>query len=739
MGMRVLSYLRQTLRKKDKSKDVPPARRAGDGDGDWDFGARQMPDTSTDLPPPQRRRSSSLDSPRHPPMPLADPTLRSSREPHSSETLAPTEKRVSATSVLDIGRVFPVMGNDAKVDEMKSFEPASSLPQEDSVLVAAGENAKVYRGLVNNGEKCIERRRRVQSVAAIRLSDIPSRPQLRHASSAYMTRELPPTPPLKDRDSPAPSMASLRHSQAGPSSSRSSVQQNSVSTKRSLPQLHNIWEDFLVEASENTESSGSSHPSHQCSRTSQRATVHKASDLARPFPQGPWRPNFSHPPLPRRVHSPSSSSVLSCSSAPLIQNPSSPKALDLTQPPTSPPRSLNQRDRRVRGHVRTSHQTSSSTSTFSGSTSSMASSLNMSSASSMTTVCDDNEPDTKHENFRGGDDPSICTPSAESNSRSEYFPLRLPTQRDRSPASLYSHYSQTTPYSTAPSSRAHTPVATSTPTSASLPLTPSSSRSPSRSSPLPVFKHNGRFSPRAMTGGHVGAAAATQWRRSRLINPEDLIYEPPLTPGSSKSNSFPRVSLSRRVVQGSDSSESSGTSTGCAEAEAEAEAEADEDGDDVLSDLEYYYSSHTRPRPSMPEFTPPQSAATSPRRSSMAMSLPRCKSASNINHAKRAQQRGPSSPRAEPVSPDVDEHGRKIFPHHPNQLHLFLDPLPPSPMRASVISRPPRSTSLSAKNDAAIHPDFSVFLHELRFGATFAGGCPYAVAEFESPRICSPF
>ena len=87
MGMHVISYLRQTLKRKDKEKSRA-SQAYSSADSDWDFGARQTPDlvlipssSSTSSTRQARRRSISLNNV---PRPFEFAEVLPAREPRTS-------------------------------------------------------------------------------------------------------------------------------------------------------------------------------------------------------------------------------------------------------------------------------------------------------------------------------------------------------------------------------------------------------------------------------------------------------------------------------------------------------------------------------------------------------------------------------------------------------------------------------------------------------------------------------
>ena len=64
MVMQVLSYLRRALRRKGNLKSTSKGTSSSENprrDGDWDFGARQMPDSSTHGCPPAKAIATPAD------------------------------------------------------------------------------------------------------------------------------------------------------------------------------------------------------------------------------------------------------------------------------------------------------------------------------------------------------------------------------------------------------------------------------------------------------------------------------------------------------------------------------------------------------------------------------------------------------------------------------------------------------------------------------------------------------
>ncbi|KAI5119889.1 hypothetical protein M0805_003693 [Coniferiporia weirii] len=672
MGMNVLSYLRQTLRKRDKPRDASDA-----ADSDWDFGARQTPDMTTHLRATPRRQRSASASGTRPSQPHigtlslvshadTDLSLAAPRDPLSVRPVPHSEKHDPAVAEdgnrSGPGKTLPVISGAKDADG----PPATRIP-EDDVLVAAGRSAKESRASATKSERLAERQRRVQSVASARLADPASRLPLRHVSSAYMMRDmpLPPTPPPSaDSLSPSVSPRSPR-SQSPPALGQSNIyptaRQSLLRAKRSLPQLHNVWENFLEETSKDSESSGLPGPYSRNTHSMKQVSVQKGSDLSRPLSQQSWRPQFTHPPLPQHTHTSSSASVLTTSSA--SSNKHSSSSIPSGQPcspqsSSSPTSTMQHRGIRTRGHARASHQTSSSTSSFSGSASSMGFfSRDRFSGSSMTTVYDGDNPGVKHELlelFQSGDDPA----SVELDQRAEYrHPYSQPSHPPASIDSFFSNRSRRP----APLSPSNTPVATLQKGSPDHPPTPPVSRSPSRStSPVPTRGdgHNN------VNLAHPGSnsAAHGRGRPSPVRSPKDLKHELP------ESHTFPRSSVLRRQAD----AQRNTTRLRVGNAEAAADTNADTEGediDDVLSELEYYYN----PSPQRSLFKPAlvqsrPSVIVPPLRSSSRQDpIPfRSKSASNLNHV----------PPERMGSPGADDLKWRHRSYRPDQPSMIAD-LPP--------------------------------------------------------------
>lgn len=570
---------------------------------------------------------------------------------------------------------------------------ARSDSPEDDVLVAAGESAKESRG----GGRPTEQRRRAHSIAAARLADPNARPLLRHAASSFSTSTtrdfIPPSPSPSALGSPSPSP--IPSAQSGPS--EASQRATLLQAKRSLPQLHNVWENFLEEASEEDVQSfhfpmpPQSPPRSPPQSPSHTATAHKRSSRNATSPM--------HPPLPRRLHvsSPTSSAVLTTASS--SASLSAPRSPELSQMQAAPSNQL-----RPRGHARLSHQTSSSTSSAytsnAGSTSSMAV---FSSASSMTTVYDDYEDGAQKLDVPVPPTPQSSTslsprqtkfadppisPSPVQRLRESPSPQLLPNSRGDSPTSSVSSGS----CSGSTASGSHSDSTTPTPSSVSL--TPPPSRSD-------ASKQAGRLSSHILN-------TASQYRRS----PDGGLV--------------PEMD-------------------GC-------EGE-DEDDEDMLSELGYYASASPRMKgnyrtPSSPSFSasPPVSPTPSgslilppPRRSSrnnlklaatqqqsipsssFTNSLPRAKSASNIRHDARAalerasRGAGTVSPsksslwtRSGAASPGVSSysydlhHARSQTLQSANQLHDIVDPFAAAGIESFVpmASRPAQSRQRSGSASA---------------------------------------
>ncbi|THH06699.1 hypothetical protein EW145_g3911 [Phellinidium pouzarii] len=628
MGINVFSYLRQTLRRKDKARDAPDPRQHHPVDADWDFGARQTPDTSThsvqvETPPPV---------PTPMPMPLAEaPGPRAGTRdplPTSVGAIVRLEKRASVAVGLQNGM------QDGADDEYSYSGSATCL--------AAGAFAKESRGIIGMDEM----RRRVHSISAARLTDPANRPVLRHASSAFMTRDYPPS---VDAHSPSWSTSSEIQLQpsAGSSDPPSVRRRTMIHAKRSMPQLHNIWENFLEETSKDSELYGP--PCHPSRNPQPKNDAPKDSD--RPRSQQPWRPDIPHPPLPQHIQTSSNDSVLTIHSVPSFEQ--SPDFASAELPRLSPsPKNAMRNNAIRRGHVRTSHQTSSSSaSSHSGSASSMAFSLDSSSASSMTTmttVYDCDNFGAKYDPFQVGDD----NPTMTLNQHTDY--IDYPHHRNEmlpSPASIDSHSSDGS-QRTAPYSRSNTPLATPTATSPSHLQTPSTSRSSSRSpilvraerqSPIPAHAH-----PR-----YQAAAAQGQWY-STSASPEELKL---------RLDTFPRVSAPQRCENFSLASADAKI-----DMSAEGDANSDEDFEDVLSELEFCSprrpalpTSALAPTQSQPHpkviFVPP------PRRSSrqhLASLRSKYASSGNISLAAYDRARGMGNSGA----PSANEPGRNDWSYH---------------------------------------------------------------------------
>ncbi|EJD01449.1 uncharacterized protein FOMMEDRAFT_21818 [Fomitiporia mediterranea MF3/22] len=605
MGMHVLSYLKQTLKRKDKARD-----------SDWDFGARQSdaPIRRDSFAVARRRRSTSLDRQRCPP-----PIQRAEEPQHQHKRISAAVGDASAGTSVARGSRGIVPAADSEAHGPRSGSP------EDDVLLAAGESAKESR----SAGKPSDYRRRAHSVAVMRATDPFERPTLRHASSAFTQRDLSACPSAASPSrhlaaSPAPSVQSFHSLQAGPSDTN---RRAALAAKRSMPQLHNVWETFLEEAAEDADSFDFPMPPHSL-HTAKSPTKYATV-------QGSPHASGSH--YPRHHHAPTASS-----SSTTLQPPRGlPRTPHPNVPQSYPPSSSKARPR---GHVRTSHQASSSTSSCTtsnaGSTSSMAA---FSSASSMTTAFEGSD-----DNQHARDDPAVPpTPhtSAAKSPRTFKFvdPSLLPQARKvplqvqdvprgvspTSSTSSDSLSSNAVPYS-------HSLSTTPTPSSDC----PTPSPSPSRCGPPPMSpsKHAGRLSPDV-------SRTSRQYRQS----PEaELLLEHPLSPGSPKSDKSYRYSSATagcRVERGLRS-----PLEVCEERKSYEE--------DVLSELGYYgtmasrakspqqFAVHTVPgsppqspsSPAMPVVPPLRRSSRQNLRavasrsvpSAHILSLPRAKSASNI-------------------------------------------------------------------------------------------------------------
>ncbi|KAL5527386.1 hypothetical protein ACEPAG_6177 [Sanghuangporus baumii] len=644
MGMHVFSYLKQTLKRKDKSRDA-----------DWDFGARQSSpvdatastrrdsraatSTSASASGSRRRRSVSLDDPRQPYSPLA-------YQQQQEQQQNCQQRRVSAALTSGSGSdVNGPHGHDCghaqcqPDSRVNTGGPRSGSP-EDDVLLAAGETAKGVRTAVNPSEK----RRRAHSMAPV--AGPSGRPTLRHATSALTTRnEVPiPSSPTSSRSkagSPSPSVQSFHSMQAGPSdaSRRAAL----LASKRSMPQLHNVWENFLEEVAEDVDSFSFPMPP-QSQSPGKYATVHATS-----------KTNSSDNQQSRHLHHTPTSSSSSTSTTTTTVSVGTIRTLPRNPAPDPLPQSPS--PKRSRGHMRTSHQTSSSTSSATtstqGSTSSMAA---FSSTSSMTTapddwddnshLCDDPVPPTPRssapmspKSFKFTADPSLSSPITQRLRKSPTSPA-LQHQRGVSPTSSTS--SESYAYVSSPASCSHSQSTTPTPSSAC----PTPSPTPCSASSTSPAKYVGRLSP-------VDSSASGQYRRT----PEIELPEQPLSPGSTKG----RKPLSNSYRY---SAAAGGSQVELRLFSAHAN-DVQEDGidEDVLSELEYHKSSSLRGKTQQQQrksiqsatFSPSSSASSSPtpsgspvvppvRRSSRqhlrtvvthsvdSLSLPRAKSASNIRH-----------------------------------------------------------------------------------------------------------
>ncbi|KAL5530421.1 hypothetical protein ACEPAF_6679 [Sanghuangporus sanghuang] len=647
MGMHVFSYLKQTLKRKDKSRDA-----------DWDFGAHQSSpvdatastrrdsraatSTSASASGSRRRRSASLDDPRQPYSPLAYQQQQEQEQQQQQQHCQ--QRRVSAALVSGSGSdVNGPHGHDrghaqCQPDSRVSAGGPRSGSPEDDVLLAAGETAKGVRTAVNPSEK----RRRDRSMAPV--ASPSGRPTLRHATSALTTRDGVPIPssPTSSRSnagSPTPSVQSFHSRQAGPSdaSRRAAL----LASKRSMPQLHNVWENFLEEVAEDVDSFSFPMPPHSQS-PGKYASVHATP-----------KTNSTGNQHSRHLHHTPTSSSSSTSTATTTVSVGTIRTLPRNPAPDSLPQSPS--PNRSRGHMRASHQTSSSTSSATtstqGSTSSMAA---FSSASSMTTapddcddgshLCDDPVSPTPRSNvpmspkgFKFTADPSLSSPITQRLRKSPTSPA-LQHQRGVSPTSSTSSES----YVSSPASCSHSQSTTPTPSSAC----PTPSPTPcSAASPTSPVKYVGRLGP-------VDSRASGQYRQT----PEIELPEQPLSSGLTKGHK--PLSNSYRYS----------AAAGRSQVELRLFPAHEEDveevtDEDVLSELGYRKASSLRGKTQQQQrqsiqtatFSPPSRASSSPTPSGSpvipplrcssrqhlrtvvthsvdSLSLPRAKSASNIRY-----------------------------------------------------------------------------------------------------------
>ena len=504
-------------------------------------------------------------------------------------------------------------------------------------MAAAASARESRKSFASNREEFGERRRKAHSIAAARLVDPTKRPTLRHASSAYTIYETPGASSSKVASSVPSTPSSFTF--ADRSGERSSTRKSMLQSKRSLPQLHNVWENFLQETSEDVIAGGSSEVSRQNSGSSRR-TVRRGADLSLHSNRRKWRPDEPHPPLPRHLQSPSASSKLTVSTvassamSPIQSPTSSSESVSTASPSKSPEKSIisstysspsrismMKRRSRIQGRGRGSTQTTSSevTSSISSSSFSVA---GFSSMSSITSVeADEPESGKVDANHPDGRYSRGETRTPESNSTSDFsssIHARSLHSKNSSSGSISSSSRPHITNGATPRTPIHTPNTTTT----SLPPTPPLSRSSSRSLRL-TPKPSAQLNPGSSLPSTPFASshASIQWRggspptipdyhfsgsQTLLNNPPN----PPRVPGSSKPSHFSAVGLTR-VPSTSDSSDACST------------------GEDFLSELEYYYprrqSPGSRRSPGLPATPAPLH-----RRRLTEKTIPRSKSTSNI-------------------------------------------------------------------------------------------------------------
>lgn len=599
--------------------------------------------------------------------------------------------------------------------------PSPQLPDESIVLVAAAASARESRkSFSGTREEFAERRRKAHSIAATRLANDTSRPTLRHATSAYTIYETPGASSSKTTVSvPSTPIPSTTFEDLRPK--RSSMRKTLLQSKRSLPQLHNVWESFLQETSEDVIFGDSTEINRQDSGSS-RKTVRNDADLSLHASRKIWRPIESHPPLPCHIPTSSASSKLTVSTVASsmmspIHSPSdssdsistaSPckstdkSAISSVYPPPSR-RTMLQRRSRIQGRGRGSVQTTSSL----GATTSSMSSLGLSTAgfssmSSITSVESD-EPESGKEKTKDSEGRYSRgeTQASEFNQTIDFSS----SNRTQSPhanissgsiSSPQSHFRD--PISTTP----HTPSQTPNTTTASLPPTPPLSRSSSQSrSPRSRPKHFGQPSPNSSVPStpFSSSHANVQWRGA---SPSTLL-------DSYSSSSQDPYSNFNSTTHVSGSLKSSNFTTGLVRVPSSSESsDACSTGEDVLSELEYYIprrrSPSSRQHPGLPPSPPP----TQPNRQRLAKpAVTRSKSASNIRLVAKSAHEGPYGAAPSRMgflpSPVLSSSTSASRPSPANMLRLLVNP-----PRSSSKSSASRTHRRSGSNET-MHMSFESF------------------------------
>lgn len=601
--------------------------------------------------------------------------------------------------------------------------PSPQLPDESIVLVAAAASARESRkSFSGTREEFAERRRKAHSIAATRLANDTSRPTLRHATSAYTIYETPGASSSKTTVSvPSTPTPSTTFEDLRPK--RSSMRKTLLQSKRSLPQLHNVWESFLQETSEDVIFGDSTEIDRQDSGSS-RKTVRKGADLSLHASRKNWRPIESHPPLPCHIPTSSASSKLTVSTvassmmSPIHSPSDSSDSISTASPCKSsdksaissvyPPPSrmtMLQRRSRIQGRGRGSVQTT--TSSLEATTSSMSSlgfsSAGFSSMSSITSVESDepesgkertNDPEGRHS--RGE------TQASEVNQTVDFSS----SKRTQSPHTYISSGSISThqshfrdPISTTP----HTPSQTPNTTTTSLPPTPPLSRSSSQSrSPRSRPKHSGQPSPNSSVPStpFSNSHANVQWRGaspSTLLDCYSSSSQDPYgnfnstthVSGSLKSSNFTSGLI--RVPSSSESSDACST------------------GEDVLSELEYYIPRRRSPSSRQHPGLPPSPAPIQPNWQHLAKpAVPRSKSASNIRLVAKSAHEGPYGAAPSRMgllpSPALSSSTSASRPSPENMLRLLVNP----PRSSSNKSSASRTHRRSGSNET-MHMSFESY------------------------------
>lgn len=599
--------------------------------------------------------------------------------------------------------------------------PSPQLPDESIVLVAAAASARESRkSFSGTREEFAERRRKAHSIAATRLANDTSRPTLRHATSAYTIYETPGASSSKTAVSvpstptPSTTLEDLRPK-------RSSMRKTLLQSKRSLPQLHNVWESFLQETSEDVIFGDSTEINRQDSSSS-RKTVRNGADLSLHANRKNWRPIESHPPLPSHIPTPSASSKLTVSTvassmmSPIHSPSDSSDSISTASPCKStdksaissvyPPPSrmtMLQRRSRIQGRGRGSVQTTSSLEATTSSMSSLGlSTAGFSSMSSITSVESD-EPESGKERTT---DPEGRHSRGETQASKSNQTIDFSSSiRTQSPHTYNSSGPISSPQSHSRdpiSSTPHTPSQTPNTTTTSLPPTPPLSRSSSQSrSPRSRPKHSGQPSPNSSVPStpFSSSHANVQWRGA---SPSTLLdcYS------SSSQDPYGTFSGTTHV---SGSLKTSNFTTGLVRVPSSSESsDACSTGEDVLSELEYYYPRRRSPSSRQHAGLPPSPAPTQPNRQRLAkLAVSRSKSASNIRHVAKSAHEGtygaaPSRMGLLP-SPALSSSASASRPSPENMLRLLVNP-----PRSSSKSTASRTHRRSGSNET-MHMSFESY------------------------------